>query len=69
MGQLVFGYLDFAESQAEREQVMTMKDWAEHLDCILMMSGEQLLQKMEVSLISKPLIRQQMNIKQELSAM
>ena len=26
-------------------QLMTMKDWAEHLDCILMMSGEQLLQK------------------------
>ena len=45
MGQLVFGYLDFAESQAEREQVMTMKDWAEHLECILMMGGEQLLQK------------------------
>lgn len=38
------GYLDFAERQAEREQVMTMKDWAEHLDRILTMSGEQLLQ-------------------------
>ena len=44
MGQLVSGYLDFAERQAEREQVMTMKDWAEHLDRILTMSGEQLLQ-------------------------
>ena len=44
MGQLVSGYLDFAERQAEREQVMTMKDWAEHLDRILIMSGEQLLQ-------------------------
>ncbi|MCC8129224.1 MAG: virulence RhuM family protein, partial [Clostridiales bacterium] len=43
MGQLVSGYLDFAERQAEREQVMTMKDWAEHLDRILTMSGEQLL--------------------------
>ena len=43
MGQLVLGYLDFAERQAEREQVMTMKDWAEHLDRILTMSGEQLL--------------------------
>ena len=32
------------ERQAEREQVMTMKDWAEHLDRILTMSGEQLLQ-------------------------
>lgn len=37
------GYLDFAERQAEREQVMTMKDWAKHLDRILTMSGEQLL--------------------------
>ena len=44
MGQLVSGYLDFAERQAEREQTMTMKDWAEHLDRILTMSGEQLLQ-------------------------
>ncbi len=44
MGQLVSGYLDFAERQAEREQVMTMKDWAEYLDRILTMSGEQLLQ-------------------------
>jgi len=44
MGQLVSGYLDFAERQAEREQVMTMRDWAEHLDRILTMSGEQLLQ-------------------------
>ena len=43
MGQLVSGYLDFAERQAEREQVMTMKDWAKHLDRILTMSGEQLL--------------------------
>ena len=44
MGQLVSGYLDFAERQAEREQAMTMKDWAEYLDRILTMSGEQLLQ-------------------------
>ena len=44
MGQLVSGYLDFAERQAEREQTMTMKDWAKHLDRILTMSGEQLLQ-------------------------
>ena len=43
LGQLVSGYLDFAERQAEREQTMTMKDWAEHLDRILTMSGEQLL--------------------------
>ncbi len=43
MGQLVSGYLDFAERQAEREQPMTMKDWSGHLDRILTMSGEQLL--------------------------
>ena len=43
MGQLVSGYLDFAERQAEREQAMTMHDWAEHLDRILTMSEEQLL--------------------------
>ena len=35
--------MDFAERQAEREQAMTMKDWAKHLDRILTMSGEQLL--------------------------
>jgi len=44
LGQIVSGYLDFAERQAEREQAMNMKDWAEHLDKILTMSGEQLLQ-------------------------
>lgn len=44
MGLLVSGYLDFAERQAEREQAMTMKDWAKHLDRILTVNGEQLLQ-------------------------
>ncbi len=44
MGQLVSGYLDFAERQAEREQVMTMNDWAAYLDRILTMTGEQLLE-------------------------
>lgn len=44
LGQIVSGYLDFAERQAEREQTMTMEDWAGHLDRILSMSGEQLLQ-------------------------
>ena len=43
LGQIVSGYLDFAQRQAEREQLMTMQDWAEHLDRILTMSGEQLL--------------------------
>ena len=44
LGQIVSGYLDFAERQAEREQAMTMKNWTEHLDRILTMSGEKLLQ-------------------------
>ena len=44
LGQIVSGYLDFAERQSEREEVMTMKDWAMHLDRILTMSGEKLLQ-------------------------
>ena len=43
MGQLVSGYLDFAERQAERQQTMTMEDWAKHLDNILSVTGEQLL--------------------------
>lgn len=44
LGQIVSGYLDFAERQAEREVPMTMADWANHLDRILTMSGEKLLQ-------------------------
>ncbi|MBS5115449.1 MAG: virulence RhuM family protein [Erysipelotrichaceae bacterium] len=43
MGQLVSGYLDFAERQAEREQLMTMEDWIKHLDNILTVTGEELL--------------------------
>ena len=43
MGQLVSGYLDFAERQAERELPMTMADWAKHLDGILTSTGEKLL--------------------------
>ena len=43
MGQLVSGYLDFAERQAQREQVMTMEDWVKYLDNILTVTGEQLL--------------------------
>lgn len=44
LGQIVSGYLDFAERQAEREQTMTMNDWAMHLNRILSMSGEKLLE-------------------------
>ena len=43
MGQLVSGYLDFAERQAEREISMTMADWAKHLDNILTATGEKVL--------------------------
>lgn len=43
MGQLVSGYLDFAERQAERQQTMAMEEWSKHLDNILTVSGEQLL--------------------------
>ncbi len=43
MGQLVSGYLDFAERQAEREIPMTMTDWSKHLDGILTSTGEKLL--------------------------
>ena len=34
----------FSERQAEREETMTMNDWAAHLDSILTMYGEKLLQ-------------------------
>ncbi len=44
MGYRVSGYLDFSERQAERGQEKTMIDWAEHLDRILTITGEQLLQ-------------------------
>ena len=44
MGQLVSGYLDFAEREAEKEVPMTMDDWAKYLDRILTSTGEQLLQ-------------------------
>ena len=43
MGQIVSGYLDFAERQAEREVAMTMEDWSRHLDKVLTSNGEKLL--------------------------
>lgn len=43
LNQLVSGYLDFAERQAEREEVMTMADWVTHVDRILQATGEDLL--------------------------
>ena len=59
MGQLVSGYLDFAE----REQAMTMKDWAEHFDRILTIVGNSFCRETEVLRINRLLIKQQMNIK------
>jgi len=44
LGQIVSGYLDFAERQAERQVPMKMQDWAEHLDSILLATGEEILQ-------------------------
>ncbi|UTC74915.1 virulence RhuM family protein [Treponema sp. OMZ 792] len=43
LNNLVSGYLDFAERQAEKEIPMTMKDWIEHVDKILEAAGENLL--------------------------
>lgn len=45
LNQLVSGYLDFAERQAEKEVTMTMKDWIEHVDRILLATGENLLER------------------------
>lgn len=44
LNQLVSGYLDFAERQAEREIVMTMQDWIDHVDKILRATGEDVLE-------------------------
>ena len=43
LGQIVSGYLDFAERQAERQVPMKMQDWANHLDSILLATGEEVL--------------------------
>ena len=43
LNQLVSGYLDFAERQAQRQIVMTMADWIQHVDRILLATGEELL--------------------------
>ena len=40
---MIIALLDFAERQAEKEQPMTMNDWANYLDRILTSTGEQLL--------------------------
>ena len=40
---IVSGYLDFAEMQANRNIPMTMKDWAKHLDRILIANEQEIL--------------------------
>lgn len=47
MGQLVSGYTDFVERQAEREIPMTMEHWAKYLDGILISTGKNLLMENE----------------------
>ena len=44
LNQLVSGYLDFAERQAECEVAMTMADWIKHVDSILQATGEDVLE-------------------------
>lgn len=44
LNNLVSGYLEFAERQAEKEIIMYMKDWVEHIDKILKAVGEDILQ-------------------------
>ena len=44
LNQLVSGYLDFAERQAEREIAMAMADWVKHVDNILQATGEDVLE-------------------------
>lgn len=44
LNQLVSGYLDFAERQAQREVPMKMADWIKHIDAILLATGEDVLQ-------------------------
>lgn len=43
LNNLVSGYLDFAEMRAEEEIPMTMKDWANHVDGILLATGKDIL--------------------------
>lgn len=44
LNNLVSGYFDFAEIQAMRRNPMYMSDYIQHLDSILLSTGEQLLQ-------------------------
>lgn len=44
LNNLVSGYFDFAEIQAERQHTMYMKDYVKHLDNLLSATGEKVLQ-------------------------
>lgn len=46
LNRIVSMYLDFAENQARRGQVMTMQDWVEKLDAFLEFNGYEILQDM-----------------------
>ena len=43
LGLLVEQYLAFAETMAQQETPMTMKDWASRLDAIIQLNGKELL--------------------------
>ena len=43
LGLLVEQYLAFAETMAQQQTPMYMKDWAERLDSILQLNGKELL--------------------------
>jgi len=43
LNRIVTMYLDYAENQAEKQRVMTMKDWAEKLDAFLQFNEEEIL--------------------------
>lgn len=43
LNNLVSGYLDFAELQANKKKAMYMRDWIEHVDKILEVTGEGIL--------------------------
>lgn len=44
LNNLVSGYFDFAEVQAMRHRPMHMSDYVEHLDRLLSLNGEEVLQ-------------------------
>lgn len=56
---LVSGYLDFAERQAQKKEIMTMKDWREHVDKILSATGETLL--MDNGKVSRKMMIEKVN--------